>query len=185
MYTAAMLAAPLTVELSGTTALAVKKHGTAPLAPLGEGRLLKELAQAKQKDVEQTPPPKAEVKPEVKETANLSRGGLPIDTESHVAAVLEGFQVTWYNNDYDKTDITASGAKTIAGRTVSVDPRIIPLGTWIEICLPDGRVLKRKAEDTGGAVHGRILDVYADQPASVLRKRGRTRNVVVKILKGE
>lgn len=98
---------------------------------------------------------------------------------------LTGFQLTWYNNQYDHTDITATGTVTTPGRTASVDPEVIPLGTWFEILMPDGTVLKRRAEDTGGAVHGRILDVYADQPDSILKARGRTYNVTVRILKGE
>lgn len=95
--------------------------------------------------------------------------------------VLPGFEVTWYNDH----GTTASGEQTVAGRTVGVDPRVIPLGTWIEINMPDGSILKRRAEDTGGAVKGRILDVYANRSDSELFSRGRSRGVTVKILGGE
>jgi len=97
--------------------------------------------------------------------------------------LLCDFEVTWYNND-GITYTTASGGQTIAGRTVGVDPRIIPLGTWIEIHMPDGSILKRRAEDTGGAVKGRILDVYANRSNAELLKRGRTKGATVRILGG-
>ena len=72
----------------------------------------------------------------------------------------------------------------MAGRTVGVDPKVIPLGTWIDIHMPDGSTLKRRAEDTGGAVKGRILDVYADRSNAELLKRGRTKGATVRILGG-
>lgn len=96
-------------------------------------------------------------------------------------SVMSNFEVSWYNNE-GISYTTTSGRKTVDGVTVSVDPRIIPLGTWIEIIMPDGTVLKRRADDTGKAVKGRILDVYANQPTSVLLERGRTKNVKVRIL---
>jgi 3D (Asp-Asp-Asp) domain-containing protein len=105
----------------------------------------------------------------------VSRGSTPVE-------VLEGFQVTYYNND-NITHTTKSGAPTVDGVTVGVDPNIIPLGSTIEIHMPDGRILKRVAQDTGSAVKGRVLDVYADQPRSVLLKWGRVPNATVKILK--
>lgn len=95
--------------------------------------------------------------------------------------ILNDFDVTWYNDP----GTTFTGTKTVAGRTVGVDPKIIPLGTWIEIHMPDGSILKRRAEDTGGAVKGRILDVYACRSNAELLKRGRTKNVTVVILGGD
>ena len=94
--------------------------------------------------------------------------------------ILENFDVTWYNDQ----GTTCTGVQTVAGRTVGVDPKIIPLGTWIEIHMPDGSILKRRAEDTGGAVKGRILDVYACRSDAELLKRGRTKGVTVVILGG-
>lgn len=91
---------------------------------------------------------------------------------------LTGFQVTWYN----QSGITKSGAHTEDGVTVASDPSVIPLGTRIEIEMPDGRVLKRQAQDTGGAVHGRILDVYISASETQVRKLGRTHGCIVRIL---
>lgn len=93
--------------------------------------------------------------------------------------VLSGFEVTWYND----TGKTASGRHTKDGVTVSVDPAVIPLGTWIEITFPDGTVLQRRADDTGGAVNGRIVDIYSSASTSELRQRGRTYGAKVRILK--
>jgi 3D (Asp-Asp-Asp) domain-containing protein len=50
---------------------------------------------------------------------------------------------------------TASGVMPRENHTIAVDPRLIPLGTVVEI---DGRLYV--AEDTGGAIKGKRIDVY-------------------------
>jgi 3D (Asp-Asp-Asp) domain-containing protein len=52
--------------------------------------------------------------------------------------------------------ITATGTAARAGRTVAVDPSVIPLGSRIYI---EG-VGERIAEDVGGGVKGHHIDVY-------------------------
>lgn len=52
--------------------------------------------------------------------------------------------------------LTASGTAPIEGRTISVDPEIIPLGSKVWI---DG-LGEFIAEDTGSAIHGNIIDLY-------------------------
>ncbi|MBE3597125.1 MAG: DUF348 domain-containing protein [Hydrogenibacillus sp.] len=52
--------------------------------------------------------------------------------------------------------MTATGHRAKEGRTIAVDPDVIPLGSWVYI---DGYGLFR-AEDTGGAVKGKIIDIY-------------------------
>lgn len=52
---------------------------------------------------------------------------------------------------------TRSGTTPIEGRTISVDPKIIPLGTTVVI---DGH--EYIAEDTGSAIHGKIIDLFID-----------------------
>ncbi|MWV44891.1 hypothetical protein GRF59_14815 [Paenibacillus sp. HJL G12] len=75
--------------------------------------------------------------------------------------------VTAYDNGYKSTQkrpgdkdygITKSGEKTIEGRTVSADPRVLPLGTVIYI----ENVGERVVTDTGGAIKGARLDLYFD-----------------------
>ncbi|MBI3797987.1 MAG: 3D domain-containing protein [Deltaproteobacteria bacterium] len=51
---------------------------------------------------------------------------------------------------------TALGTDPAAGRTVAVDPRVIPLGSKIHI---EG-VGERIAEDTGGKIRGKRLDLF-------------------------
>ncbi|MBQ2642185.1 MAG: 3D domain-containing protein [Eubacterium sp.] len=53
---------------------------------------------------------------------------------------------------------TASGTTPKAGRTIAVDPSVIPLGTKVKI---DGEVYT--AEDTGGAIQGHIIDIFVSE----------------------
>ena len=53
--------------------------------------------------------------------------------------------------------ITATGTKVTAGRTIAVDPRVIPYGTQVYI---EGFGW-RTAEDCGGAVNGNHIDIAA------------------------
>lgn len=50
---------------------------------------------------------------------------------------------------------TKSGTIPQEGRTIAVDPDVIPLGTQVLI---DGRIYT--AEDTGFAVKGNVIDIY-------------------------
>ena len=50
---------------------------------------------------------------------------------------------------------TASGTMPQAGRTIAVDPKVIPLGSQVII---DGHTYV--AEDTGGAIKGNKIDMY-------------------------
>jgi uncharacterized protein YabE (DUF348 family) len=51
---------------------------------------------------------------------------------------------------------TFTGTTVTEGRTIAVDPKVIPLGWWVYI---DG-IGFRRAEDTGSAVKGNTIDVY-------------------------
>lgn len=78
--------------------------------------------------------------------------------------------------------ITKTGTSPVEGRTIAVDPDVIPLGsevlvscdTWPEI---NGIYI---AEDTGGRIKGNIIDVYMVDRGQCL-KWGR-RQVEVKII---
>jgi 3D (Asp-Asp-Asp) domain-containing protein len=67
--------------------------------------------------------------------------------------------------------ITATGTTARAGRTVAVDPKVIPLGSRVYI---EG-VGERIAEDVGGGVKGQHIDVYLGTVPQAFRfgvKRG-------------
>lgn len=57
----------------------------------------------------------------------------------------------------------ASGRVLVAGRSVAVDPSVIPYGSEIEI---GGK--KYSADDCGGAIKGNRIDVYFDDHQSAL-----------------
>jgi 3D (Asp-Asp-Asp) domain-containing protein len=116
--------------------------------------------------------------------ASVSRG-------SYVFApgkVLENVILTAYAAGPDHTGkspgdpqygMTRSGTQVKEGRTIAVDPNVIPLGTWVYI---EGIGLRR-AEDTGGAVKGKKIDVYYDSDATAKSfglKRGYTVYVIGK-----
>ena len=75
-----------------------------------------------------------------------------------------------------KTDgITATGTKATAGRTIAVDPNVIPYGTTIEI---EG-VGVRIAEDCGGAIKGNRIDLLFDTHEEALEWGMQTRQVTI------
>ena len=58
---------------------------------------------------------------------------------------------------------TASGVMPKAGRTIAVDPKVIPLGSKVKI---NGHTYV--AEDTGGAIKGNRIDVYHSSHSAAL-----------------
>lgn len=60
--------------------------------------------------------------------------------------------------------ITASGTVPEKGRTIAVDPDVIPLGSEVMI---DGQVYI--AEDTGGAIKGNKLDLFVGTEADSIQ----------------
>ncbi|SYX87007.1 3D domain-containing protein [Paenibacillus alvei] len=105
---------------------------------------------------------------------NVSSG----DKDFNYKKVLKNFQLTAYTESEGSAGAkTASGAMVSEGRTIAVDPKVIPLGWWVYI---EG-IGFRRAEDTGGAVKGKIIDVYFDSKKAVSkfgRKKGYTVYVV-------
>ena len=55
--------------------------------------------------------------------------------------------------------ITATGTEVTPGRTVAVDPAVIPYGSNVAVDYGDGELHFYIAEDTGGAVSGGHIDV--------------------------
>lgn len=71
------------------------------------------------------------------------------------------FRITWYcpceicSGEYGHD--TSTGARATEGRTVAVDPDVIPYGTHVLI---DGK--EYVAEDCGGAVKGDHIDIFVE-----------------------
>ena len=62
--------------------------------------------------------------------------------------------------------ITYSGTRARQGRTIAVDPSLIPLGSLVYIHeLEEERI----AEDIGGAVRGRRIDLYMNRVPDALQ----------------
>ena len=56
--------------------------------------------------------------------------------------------------------ITAAGTLAAEGRTIAVDPRVIPYGSHVLLIWPDGTQHSYIAEDCGGGVNGNHIDVF-------------------------
>lgn len=55
---------------------------------------------------------------------------------------------------------TATGTLATDGRTIAVDPDIIPYGSHVLLIWPDGTQHSYIAEDCGGGVNGNHIDVF-------------------------
>jgi len=94
-----------------------------------------------------------------------------------LTAYSAGFASTGKNKGDKDYGITASGTTVQEGRTVAVDPKVIPMGWWVYI---EG-IGFRRAEDTGSAVKGKKIDIYYDNEKHVDKfgtKRGYTVYVI-------
>lgn len=71
------------------------------------------------------------------------------------------FTATAYCGTSDGGQVTAMGKPACYG-TVAVDPKVIPLGTKLYICSPDGSYVYGYcvAGDTGGAIKGNRVDLF-------------------------
>lgn len=69
-----------------------------------------------------------------------------------------------------KTDgITSTGTTAAEGRTIAVDPRVIPYGSSVTIYFSDGTSHTYTAEDCGGGIKGNRLDIYFDDHQAALQ----------------
>lgn len=70
---------------------------------------------------------------------------------------------------------TATGTVPTPGRTIAVDPSVIPLGSLVRIEVPSMPQYSGvyRAEDTGGAVKGNIIDIFvgSDSAAIIFGRR--------------
>lgn len=81
--------------------------------------------------------------------------------------------------------VTYSGSRAVKGRTVAVDPGVIPIGSDVYIEFPsqysymDGWYI---AEDTGRKVKGKVIDIFMGEAASHDMEKFGRRTVNVKVL---
>jgi tetratricopeptide (TPR) repeat protein/3D (Asp-Asp-Asp) domain-containing protein len=72
---------------------------------------------------------------------------------------------------------TKSGQPLVDGVSIAVDPSVIPLNSWVYI----ESIGWRRADDTGGAIKGKRIDVFMNAPRRVAMDFGKKNlNVVLK-----
>jgi len=116
------------------------------------------------------------------ETATVSKGGASFNAKKvlknvTLTAYTAGVESTGKGKGHPEYGITASGAKVKEGRTIAVDPKVIPIGWWVYI---EG-IGFRRAEDTGIAVKGNKIDVYYDSQKYAM-KFGKKKGFTVYVL---
>ena len=82
----------------------------------------------------------------------------------------------WAKNRPNGIVYTASGAKAEAGKTIAVDPDVIPYGTEVKI---GGHTYI--AQDCGGAIKGNKIDVYYADHEAALAHGVKYAEVMVKV----
>ncbi|MFB9755906.1 ubiquitin-like domain-containing protein [Paenibacillus hodogayensis] len=93
----------------------------------------------------------------------VTKGGVKFAYKQIISNVtLTAYSVdaasTGKTSEHPQYGMTFSGTKVSEGRTIAVDPKVIPIGWWVYI---EG-IGFRRAEDTGSAIKGNIIDVYFD-----------------------
>ena len=83
------------------------------------------------------------------------------------------------------TGITASGNVAEEGKTIGVDPDIIPLGSKVKIVFADGTEHVYRADDTGSAINGNIIDLYMESHEDALVFGRQTCKVYIRELNDE
>ena len=76
--------------------------------------------------------------------------------------------------------ITSTGTKATQGRTIAVDPAVIPYGSEVLVVYEDGTEAVYIAEDCGGAIQGNRIDVYMDSHQAALVEGIKAAEVFVK-----
>jgi len=120
-----------------------------------------------------------EVSPDISQlpTEEVATGKADIKTRMRLTSrrALGHFRMTAYTRYRQSSGRTASGTRPSHERTVAVDPRVIPLGTKIEI---EG-VGVRIAEDTGRLIKGKKMDVFLPSVQACTRFGVRSRKVYI------
>lgn len=127
---------------------------------------------------QESPPQQASSVAEEQPSAQKKGKWATIEGEAvPVLKVLEDVELSAYTANKESTGkrygdpghgITKTGTQVKEGRTIAVDPRVIPLGWWVHI---EGIGLRR-AEDIGTFVKGKEIDLYMKR-TSQAKKFGR------------
>lgn len=106
-----------------------------------------------------TPPVSPEPSPQLPDSGNTTP---PPGTSLGVFKITHYCACSICCGEYSN-GITASGTTAQAGRTIAVDPSLIPLGSSVVI---NGHIYV--AEDTGGAIKGNRIDVFVSSHSEAL-----------------
>lgn len=97
---------------------------------------------------------------EIIEIENIEVVDVPEEPKSD-DTYLGNFKITYYCGCQSCSDewgtMTATGVTAKEGRTIAVDPKVIPYGTKVTI---NGR--EYVAEDCGGAIKGNRIDIFVN-----------------------
>lgn len=106
---------------------------------------------------------------------------LPLPEKRHVVVQeidkLEDVMLTHYcicekccgkTPEHPAYGITASGKVAEPYISVAVDPDVIPLGSTVWLKYSDGRIVKCRADDTGGAIDGMRIDLCVSSHSEAL-----------------
>ena len=107
----------------------------------------------------------------------ISFGVKQILSDAVLTAYHAGVESTGKSEGHPQYGITFSGTKVSEGRTVAVDPKVIPIGWWVYI---EGYGFRR-AEDKGSAVKGKMIDIYYED-GDKARKFGKKKGATVYII---
>lgn len=111
---------------------------------------------------------------------NLPTGSSPVVSRvimSTLTAYTAGVESTGKRPSDPGYGTTYSGSSATEGRTIAVDPGVIPIGATVFI---DG-IGVRTAEDTGSAIRGARIDVFMNDLRQA-REFGVKKNVIVYVL---
>ncbi|MDQ0063730.1 uncharacterized protein YabE (DUF348 family)/3D (Asp-Asp-Asp) domain-containing protein [Paenibacillus harenae] len=112
----------------------------------------------------------------------LTKSGVTLKAKSvlknvTLTAYSAGVESTGKDENHPQYGITASGTTVSEGRTIAVDPKVIPIGWWVFI---EG-IGFRRAEDTGSAIKGNKIDVYFSSQKTA-EKFGRKKGYTVYVI---
>jgi len=93
-------------------------------------------------------------------------------------AYTAGYESTGKHPGHPAYGITKSGTKVLEGRTIATDPKLIPLGSKVKIpCLSNYTYI---AEDIGGKIKGKRIDIYMENLEDALNWGKRWVKIYVK-----